>query len=259
MSSTTPSEDSSLQAKLARWSKRLASLPSLALPTDYPRPSPPRVVESLQSLSLTQSQQADLARLQSTLASSPNQFDVLLTAFILLLHRYTPDPSLLIGSSYIPPNSSSALPLLLLINIGPEETFESLLKQVLDVSAEAKRDAVPLEELEKEIKRSQPERGEGPLFRVRFLDGSEGGEGAAALGQEGMGLETDMTLVFGKAEDGGELFLLVPVLETYRREEKRVGLSYRGDLSSRAIGGGAYRFGGNAEGSSSEEASQVPN
>lgn len=205
------SQDSStLQAKLARWSKRLASLPSLALPTDYPRPSPPRVVESLQHQALNPSHKSQLAQLQSQFSElHPTEFQLALTAFILLLHRYTPDPSLLICSSTPDPASpSTSIPLLLLINISPEETFGSLLKQVLAVEAEAKEDAVPLELLEKEIKRSQPERGDGPLFRVRFLDGThqaahDGAENG--VGKEGMGLETDLTMVFGRGADGGQL------------------------------------------------------
>lgn len=190
-----------LTSRLSRWSTRLSSLPSLALPTDYPRPSPARVVESVQSIVLSPEHLASLQSLSSAIpASSATPFQLLLTSFILLLHRYTPDPSLLICTSTCDGPTTSPIPLLLLINIGEGETFASLLKQVVEVEAEAKRDAVPLDELEKEIKRTQPERGDGPLFRVRFLDESGGAAGTA-----GMGLETDMTLVYGKeAETGGE-------------------------------------------------------
>jgi L-aminoadipate-semialdehyde dehydrogenase len=36
MASAAPAD---VKAALARWTKRLGTLPSLALPTDYPRPS----------------------------------------------------------------------------------------------------------------------------------------------------------------------------------------------------------------------------
>jgi len=202
-----PQTMTDLSSRLSRWSTRLSSLPSLALPTDYPRPSPPRVVESVQTIVLSPSHLGSLDKLSSSSAlssPSPTPFQLLLTSFILLLHRYTPDPSLLICTSAKSSNGSST-PLLLLINIGEGETFASLLKQVIEVEEEAKRDAVPLDELEKEIKRTQPERGEGPLFRVRFLDESDSTSPSSV--EASMGLETDMTLVYGKDQQtGGELF-----------------------------------------------------
>ena len=195
-----------LSSRLSRWSTRLSSLPYLALPTDYPRPSPARVVESVQTIVLSPSHLDSLDNLSSssTISSpSPTPFQLLLTSFILLLHRYTPDPSLLICTSVKSTDAAgSSTPLLLLINIGEGETFASLLKQVIEVEQEAKRDAVPLDELEKEIKRTQPERGEGPLFRVRFLDESDSTSSSSSV-EGSMGLETDMTLVYGKDHQTG--------------------------------------------------------
>ncbi|CDZ96380.1 alpha-aminoadipate reductase lys1p [Phaffia rhodozyma] len=185
------SVDASLQGRLDRWSTRLASLPSLALPTDYPRPSPPRVVESVQHVSLSSEHRAALDALVSSKATS---YQVALTAFLILLHRYAPDPSLLVCTSFLPEGESTPLPLLLLINIAPEDTFSSLLDQVVSTEAEAKRDAVSLENLEQMVKKAQPERGDGPLFRVRFLDGTI----KQASQESRIGFETDLTVVFNQ-------------------------------------------------------------
>jgi L-aminoadipate-semialdehyde dehydrogenase len=181
---------SNIEDRLQRWSSRLATVPSLALPTDYPRPAPARVVEAAQSVALTSNVSQALGSLQEQLGR-PSAYQVLLTAFIVLLHRYTPDPSLVVCTSFLPEGQSTPVQLLLLINIAPEDTFESLLKQVVRVEQEAQADAAPLEEIEKALRKAQPERGEGPLFRVKFVDG------AVAKGKlEPMGLETDLSLVF---------------------------------------------------------------
>lgn len=187
---------SSLEDRLQRWASRLASVPSLALPTDYPRPAPPRVVEAKQSVALSSDHSDAISQLQKTFSSqgvAPSPYQLLLTAFILLLHRYTPDPSLVVCTSFLPSGQTTPVQLLLLINISAEETFESLLKQVIEVEKEAQEDAAPLEDIERAIKKAQPERGEGPLFRVRFVDGSVVG---SQINDEGMGLETDLMLVF---------------------------------------------------------------
>ncbi|ORX38176.1 aminoadipate-semialdehyde dehydrogenase [Kockovaella imperatae] len=151
---------------MQRWSQRLASLPSLALPTDYPRPSPAKLVEATQTLSLPSSLTPSLLRLTLAFTSSspnaplPTPYHLLLTSFAILLFRYTPDPSLVICTSA----PESTRPLLLKLDLTPEMTFLQVLTQIMDKESEATADIVPLSHLVDHLK------PEGPLFRVRFFD-----------------------------------------------------------------------------------------
>src|ERR1700733_12348231 len=98
--------------RLARVVARLQNLPSISLPSDYPRPSGSnKLVEVAYSADL--SEQTCLSLLKLTLYSEngddddendglnkrPTGFQLLLAAFTVLLHRYTGDTDLVIGSS----------------------------------------------------------------------------------------------------------------------------------------------------------------
>ncbi|GMK57641.1 hypothetical protein CspeluHIS016_0404750 [Cutaneotrichosporon spelunceum] len=172
------------KAKLQRWAKRLGTLPSLALPTDYPRPTPARLVESAQTVSLPASLAPALMHLTyefSELFPSsalPTPYHLLLTAFVILLFRYTPDPSMVICTSV--PGTST--PILLKLDITPEMTFFDVLRQVMEREAEATADVVPLSQLIDHLK------PEGPLYRVRFFDSTQ------VESDPNAGLSTDITL-----------------------------------------------------------------
>ena len=108
---------------------RLQNLPAISLPTDYPRPSGSnKVVEAVHQAEL--SEQTALALLKLALfneneqeddelespTNRPSAFHLVLTAFTVLLHRYTGDTDIVIGSS-----SASALdPLVLRLSVDPE-------------------------------------------------------------------------------------------------------------------------------------------
>ncbi|KAK4690042.1 L-2-aminoadipate reductase, partial [Tremellales sp. Uapishka_1] len=170
--------------KLQRWAKRLAALPSLALPTDYPRPTPAKLVESTQSLNLPTSLNPTILRLSfefSTLFPAsplPTPFHLLLTSFAILLFRYTPDPSLVICTSL----PGSTRPLLLKLDLASEMTYYDVLRQVMDQESLAADDAVPMSDLVNHLK------PEGPLFKVRFLDST------AVESDASTSLHTDLTL-----------------------------------------------------------------
>ncbi|WWD19369.1 L-aminoadipate-semialdehyde dehydrogenase [Kwoniella shandongensis] len=161
--------DGDTQARLERWGKRLGALPSLALPTDYPRPTPAKLVESFQSSPIPQALTTTLMKLTiefSTLFPAsplPTPYHILLTSFAILLFRYTPDPSLVICTSA----HGSAAPLLLKLDLATEMTFFDVLRQIMEREQEASDDAVPLTKLVDHIK------PEGPLFRVRFFDSTQ--------------------------------------------------------------------------------------
>ncbi|WVR09299.1 L-aminoadipate-semialdehyde dehydrogenase [Kwoniella sp. DSM 27419] len=172
------------QAKLQRWGQKLGALPNLALPTDYPRPTPAKLVEATQSQSIPSSLAPVLGKLTyefSTLfpaSAPPSPYHILLTSFAILLFRYTPDPSLVICTSA----AGTTQPLLLKLDIAAEQTFFDVLRQIMEREQEAVDDAVPLSTLIDHLK------PEGPLFRVRFFDSTQVESDPSAS------LTTDLTL-----------------------------------------------------------------
>lgn len=180
-------QDSSLQARLERWKSKLANLPSLQLPTDYPRPTESsKLVEATQSCVLNERLSLGLARLalyddsdENTAAedqeSSPlsqppaTPFHLLLSAFVVLLHRYTGDTDLLVATSSIQAKSIGD-PLLLRIKADPGDSFWELVRRIQFLENEAENDTVPYSSLLEKLGR---EEGTGPLFRVRVFDESD--------------------------------------------------------------------------------------
>ena len=177
-----PTGDPDVAARLQRWSKKLSSLPNLALPTDYPRPSksnrprllayapgPPKLVEAAHSLALPASLTPTLMRLTLEFSALfpnlplPTPYHLLLSSFAVLLFRFTPDPSLVICTSA----DGTARPLLLKLDIDSEMTFFDVVKQILEQEAESTADAVSLKQLDEHLK------PEGPLYRVRFCDSTQ--------------------------------------------------------------------------------------
>lgn len=175
------------ETKLQRWSKRLAASSSLALPTDFPRTTPVKLVEAIQDYSLPQDAAAALQSLASSTNASPS--DVLLAAFISLLHRFTPDPSLSVATS----SSKAAFELLILDTSNEKQSLTDILQEVVSKRAEIKDDVVAVEELE-ELRRG--EEGQGPIFRVRYVDESDGAGKAGGV-QGGTTSTTELTLIYG--------------------------------------------------------------
>ncbi|SNX83185.1 probable LYS2 - L-aminoadipate-semialdehyde dehydrogenase, large subunit [Melanopsichium pennsylvanicum] len=205
------STPSNLEATLDRWSARLTSLPSIALPTDYPRPTTSQLVQALASSTLSSATRKDLVRLalhheldlhpveQQTDNdddnASPTPFHLLLAAFCVLLHRYTGDNDIVIGSS----NPYTGEPLILRIPIEPNDPFWQIVRRIQQVEKEAVADAVPYDEIVKRVEAERVER-EGPLpegvqsapiFRVRFFDETGG---KARNFMQSTSLTTDLTV-----------------------------------------------------------------
>ncbi|VDB95640.1 unnamed protein product [Peniophora sp. CBMAI 1063] len=175
---------------LSRVVGRLQSLPSISLPTDYPRPSgSQRTVEAAYSAEL--SEQTSLGLLKLALYSEsdeedeeaedgntqkrPSAFHLLLSAFSVLLHRYTGDTDLVIASS----SASSPEPLLLRLSVDPNDPFWAIVRRVQQVESEAETDAVPYESILRALgkdKDADTVEGSRPLFRVRFFDETDIGE-----------------------------------------------------------------------------------
>ncbi|KAI8906331.1 hypothetical protein EDD86DRAFT_210399 [Gorgonomyces haynaldii] len=157
---------------LEQWTKRLSSLTELILPTDYARPIPQRVVEAEYVLSV--SDQTSMAILQLCMmwkqkypelqACTP--FQVILAAFSILLHKYTGEQDITVGSS-----STAANPLVLRMNLSPSAPIVDVLRTVYQTELEAAQDEVPFADL---VDHLTPEKdGESfrpSLFKVRFFN-----------------------------------------------------------------------------------------
>jgi non-ribosomal peptide synthetase component F/alpha-ketoglutarate-dependent taurine dioxygenase len=168
-------EGERLAALLGYWERQLAGSRALQLPTDRPRPTvqtfrgarqsfvyPPALVESLKALG---------AREGATL------FMTLLAGFKTLLHRYTKEEDIVIGSPIANRNRAetdrligffvNALPLR--TNLAGNPTFRELLGQVRSMALEAyAHQDLPFEKLVEELR---PERHmtHTPLFQLWFV------------------------------------------------------------------------------------------
>ena len=171
------------RSQLAYWKKKFATLPAtLELPTDHPRPNVQayRVFRGAHhtcclSKQLTRELKLFCQRENVTL------FMALLAAYQLLLHRYTGERDVVVGT----PMAGRQMPetegliglfintLALRTDFSGNPSFRELLKQVKEAALEAYANQdLPFERLVKEL---QPERtlAHNPLFQVMFVLQSE--------------------------------------------------------------------------------------
>ena len=178
-----------MDAKLESWAQRLRSVPRLALPTDYPRINT-QVVEAVRSTDIPATTGRALARLalfedDSAAGSAgdasvvddqgPSVSTLVLTAFVVLLHRFTGDTDIVVGTT-----SPAGEVLALRVAIDPGDSFWQVAKRIQQLEAEAIEDAVPFDEIARRVEadrvaREGPSPGGGavPLFRVRFVDATD--------------------------------------------------------------------------------------
>ncbi|KIJ29116.1 hypothetical protein M422DRAFT_269542 [Sphaerobolus stellatus SS14] len=167
--------------KLARVLSRLQNLPAISLPTDYPRPPTNKLIEAANESDLPPQACLGLVKLalyedesenidgDDSLSNSPSAFHLLLSAFAVLLHRFTGDNDIIIASSSAAVND----PLLLRISFEPSDPFWAVVRKVQATEAEAERDAVPFEAIMDAFQKGKDTTtldGSRPLFRVRFFD-----------------------------------------------------------------------------------------
>ena len=156
--------------------EKLQDVPSISLPTDYPRPTvgnkvveaahigelPEQTSRGLLKLALFDDDDVDDDMSDSTPAT-PSVFHLLLSAFTVLLHRYTGDQDIIIGSS----SAVARDPLLLRLSVDPSDPFWAIVRKVQQVERDAEADALPYEKI---VEALAKDRDEKPLFRVRFFD-----------------------------------------------------------------------------------------
>ena len=165
-----------LQEKLDYWQHQLSgTLPVLDLPTDRPRPA----VRSGQGKTLrwqiSEALTQDLQRLSQQ--EGVTLFMLLLAAFKTLLHRYTGQTDVLVGTPIANRNQAEVKGLIgffvntlvLRTDLSGELSFRSLLSRVREVTLDAyAHQELPFEKL---VEALQPERSLSytPLFQVMFV------------------------------------------------------------------------------------------
>jgi amino acid adenylation domain-containing protein len=164
-----------LEKHLAYWKKQLGgNLPTLDLPADHPRPSVPSHRGAAKSFvfspELTQSLKA-LSRREGV-----TTFMLLLAAFKTLLHKYSAQEDIILGTSALNRNRAEIEPLIgFFVNMLPMRTnlrgnpkFSELLRRVKDVTlgVYAHQD-LPFERLVEEVRPKRSAR-QAPLFNVVF-------------------------------------------------------------------------------------------
>lgn len=224
--SSKPISEEEKQARLQRWVNRLQSLPSIALPTDYPRPATSQIVQAVNSLHLSSKARTALVRLavhhdietdaasfddddeeeQETQQSSisdnapPSPFHLLLAAFVTILHRYTGDTDIVVGSS----SPLTGEPIILRIPIEPVDPFWQIVRRIQQVEREAADDAIAYDDIVDKLeqgKDASTATPSAPIFRVRFFD--ETGAGQRSFLQN-TSLTTDLTVFVTRLGQKGE-------------------------------------------------------
>jgi amino acid adenylation domain-containing protein len=164
-----------LESQLSYWKKQLTGAPSaLELPTDRPRPLVPTYSGASQSRALSEDMAASLRALSQR--EGVTLFMTLLAAFNVLLHRYTQQTEIVLGTPIAGRNRAETEALIgffvntlvMRTDLSGDPGFRELLGRVKEVAlgAYAHQD-LPFEKLVEVI---QPERdtSRNPLFQVSF-------------------------------------------------------------------------------------------
>lgn len=204
-----------LETQLAYWKKQLANLPVIQLPTDYPRSR----VQSFRGESISFRLAADLSDKLKAIAQaeSATLFMTLLSAFKVLLYRYSAQSEIIVGSPIANRNRAELEPLIglfvnnlvLRTNLAGNPSFIEVLRKVRQVTWDAyDYQDLPFEKLVEEL---QPERdlSYNPLFQVKFrlenapVDKLEiPGLTLSSLGQVSATAKLDISLDMYETADG---------------------------------------------------------
>jgi len=171
----TDLEPEAIARRLGYWSSILANAPMLELPTDKPRPAVPSFRRETRKFSLS----ADLTERLNTLSrlEGATLFMTLMSAFQMLLHRYSGQDDIVIGTPSIGQSclKSEGLddffgnPLVLRTDLSGNPRFCDLLAQAREVvlGAYANRN-IAFEKLVEALD-LQHDRSRNPLFQVMFI------------------------------------------------------------------------------------------
>jgi amino acid adenylation domain-containing protein len=204
-----------MQEQLAYWKQQLAGhQPVLQLPTDRPRPMQQTFNGADQTLRLSGELLHSLQQLSRR--EGTTMFMTLLAAFHVLLHRYSGQDDLLVGTPISGRNHSEVEGLIgffvntlvLRAQLTEGMTFRELLQQVRNVTlgAYAHQD-LPFEKLVEEL-HPERDRSRTPLFQVMFsLENAQQTATGSGLPMRALQVENDtakfdLTLVMSEEEGG---------------------------------------------------------
>ena len=163
-----------LEKQLGYWRKQLAGIPVLQLPTDLPRPAVQTFRGARENFALPQALTEALKNLSQR--EGATLFMTLLAAFQTLLHRYTGQTDICVGSAIANRNRAEiegligffVNSLVMRADLSGNPSFQALLGRVREVALAAfAHQDLPFEKLVEEL---QPERNlsQNPLFQIMF-------------------------------------------------------------------------------------------
>jgi len=163
-----------LQEQLAYWKKQLGDLPVLDLPSDRPRPA----VQTFRGTGEGRAMPAELGERLRNLSrrEGVTLFMTALAAFVALLHRYTGQDDIAVGSAIAGRNRAEIEPLIgffinmlvLRTDLAGDPTFREVLRRVREVTLQSyMHQDLPFEKI---VGALRPERDASrtPLFQVSF-------------------------------------------------------------------------------------------
>lgn len=164
-----------LETQLAYWQKQLKNLPVVQIPTDYPRPAVQTFQGRRQPVVISQSLTSALKLLSQQ--QRVTLFMTLLAAFQILLHWYTNENDIVVGTDIANRNQAQTHcligffvnQLVLRTNLSNNLTFVELLARVRQVATEAYANQdVPFDKL---VEVLNPDRAlnQTPLFQVKLV------------------------------------------------------------------------------------------
>jgi hypothetical protein len=165
-----------LQEQLGYWKQQLGGAPALLeLPTDRPRPAVQTHRGASVGFALSKELTAQLKELSQTRGAT--LFMVLQAAFAVLLHRYSGQADICVGTPIAGRNRAElegligffVNTLVLRSRLDAQENFGELLEQVKETALQAyAHQEVPFEQLVEELK-PQRSLSYSPLFQVMFI------------------------------------------------------------------------------------------
>jgi amino acid adenylation domain-containing protein len=167
-------EGKEFELEVAWWKRRLEGAPPLELPTDHPRPAVPTYRGARQLLSISQTLMRRLEALSRR--EETTLFVTLLAAFQTLLHRYTGQPEIVLGTPIAGRNRAESETLIgCFINtlvmrtaFSGDPPFREALRRTRETVVEAlERQNVPFERIVEELNVPR-DLVRNPLFQITF-------------------------------------------------------------------------------------------
>eukprot|EP00127_Corallochytrium_limacisporum_P005893 Clim_evm38s214 gene=Clim_evmTU38s214 len=151
------------EVALKYWKEKLADVAYLQLPSDYPRPTQDQIVEA--SESHAPSDDVCKKLLKYALMRDLKPFTVCMSAFLVLLHKYTREEDIVVGSS-----ASNFNPLLIRMAVKDASPLSEILASVAQIEQEAYDNDVPFDILVKELTVGDGSQNLSGLFQARFFN-----------------------------------------------------------------------------------------